>query len=73
MRMDTPQSRPGGAPPGGQRWYFCVRHQTVEDENGTCPGKDRLGPYPTREAAEHALDTVRERNQEWDAAEGEGS
>jgi hypothetical protein len=69
--MDAQQSTPGGAASGSQRWYFCVRHQTVEDENGACPGKDRLGPYPTREAAEHALDTVRERNQEWDAADGD--
>jgi hypothetical protein len=38
---------------------------TVEPEAG-CPGKDRLGPYPTKEAAEHALDTVRRRNEEWE-------
>jgi hypothetical protein len=52
-----------------QSWYFCVKHQTVEGEDGACPGKDRLGPYPTREAAEHALDKVRERNEEWDAGD----
>jgi hypothetical protein len=51
-----------------QRWYFCVRHQTVEPEDG-CPAKDRLGPYATREEAAHALDKVRERNEEWDAAD----
>jgi hypothetical protein len=54
-----------------QSWYFCVKHQTVEGEDG-CPAKDRLGPYPTREAAEHALDKVHERNEEWDAANGDG-
>jgi hypothetical protein len=52
-----------------QSWYFCVKHQTVEGDDG-CPAKDRLGPYPTREAAEHAIDKVQERNQEWDAADG---
>lgn len=52
-----------------QRWYFCTRHQTVEPEDGPCPGKDRLGPYATREEAEHALETVRRRNEEWDAAD----
>jgi len=52
-----------------QRWYFCVTHQTVEPEDGPCPGKDRLGPYATWEEAEHALDTVRRRNEEWDAGE----
>ena len=70
--MNTQQSPSGGAAPGSRRWYFCVRHQTVEGDDGGCPGKDRLGPYPTREAAEHALDTVRERNREWDAADGNG-
>jgi hypothetical protein len=48
-----------------QQWWYCVRHQTVEQGAG-CPAKDRLGPYPTRQDAEHALDKVRERNQEWD-------
>ena len=52
-----------------QRWYFCTRHQTVEPEDGVCPGKDRLGPYATREEAEHALETVHRRNEEWDAAD----
>jgi hypothetical protein len=51
---------------GEQQWWYCLKHNTVESEP-TCPGKDRLGPYPTTEAAEHALDTVRERNEEWDA------
>ena len=49
-----------------QHWWFCVKHQTVESDTG-CPAKDRLGPYPTREAAEHALETVQRRNEEWDA------
>jgi hypothetical protein len=54
-----------------QRWYFCTRHGTVETEDGGCPGKDRLGPYATREEAEHALETVQRRNEEWDAADGD--
>jgi hypothetical protein len=48
-----------------QSWWFCLKHQAVEHGAG-CPNKDRLGPYPTREAAEHALETVKERNAEWD-------
>ena len=32
-----------------------------------CPGKDLLGPYATREEAAHALEKVKERNEEWDA------
>ena len=49
-----------------QRWWYCLKHKTVEPEAG-CRAKDRLGPYPTREAAEAALETVRRRNAEWDA------
>jgi hypothetical protein len=49
-----------------QSWWYCLTHQNVERGPG-CPGKDRLGPYATREEAEHALDRVRERNEEWDA------
>jgi hypothetical protein len=49
-----------------RRWWFCLKHMTVEPDAG-CPGKDRLGPYPTREAAASALETVRRRNEEWDA------
>jgi hypothetical protein len=49
-----------------QSWWYCLKHGNVEQGPG-CPGKDRLGPYATREEAEHALDRVRERNQEWDA------
>jgi len=49
-----------------QQWWFCLKHRTVEHGAG-CPGKDRLGPYPTEDAAAHALETVHRRNEEWDA------
>lgn len=51
---------------GSKDWWFCLKHHAVEHGAG-CPGKDRLGPYATREEAEHALETVRRRNEEWDA------
>ena len=38
-----------------------------------CPGKDLLGPYPTREEAERALEKVRERNREYDDARAAGN
>ncbi len=47
------------------RWWYCLRHMTVEPDDG-CPAKDRLGPYATREEAADALETVRRRNEEWD-------
>jgi hypothetical protein len=49
-----------------QRWWYCLKHHAVEPEDG-CAGKHRLGPYPTPEAAANALETVRRRNEEWDA------
>ncbi len=51
-------------------WWYCLTHNTVEHGAG-CPGKDRLGPYATKEEAENALELVRERNQEWDEADDE--
>ncbi len=50
-----------------KRWWFSLKTHTVEDDDGPTPGKDRLGPFPTREAAEHALETVQRRNEEWEA------
>jgi hypothetical protein len=46
-------------------WFFCLRHHTVEPREG-CKAADRLGPYPSRAEAEHALDKVAERNETWD-------
>ena len=54
-----------------QHWWFCLKHMAVEPDEG-CPGKDRLGPYPTREAAANALETARRRNEEWDAQDEGG-
>ncbi len=52
-----------------QQWWFCLRHNTVEQGAG-CPGKDRLGPYASREEAARVLETVQRRNEKWDAADG---
>jgi hypothetical protein len=49
-----------------EQWWYCLRHNTVEDHNTACAGKDLLGPYATREEAANALERVRERNKEWD-------
>lgn len=48
-----------------EEWYYCVVHERVEPKFG-CKMTNRLGPYPTREEAERALDKVGERNVEWD-------
>ena len=50
-----------------QRWWYSLTRHTVEDDDGPTPGKDRLGPFPTPEAAAAALETVQRRNEEWDS------
>ena len=45
-------------------WYYCLKHRKVE-EGPECPAKDRFGPYSTRGEAEHAMETARERNLQW--------
>jgi hypothetical protein len=50
-----------------KRWWYCLKHHRVEDDSTDCAGKDLLGPYPTREEAARALETVQRRNEEWDA------
>jgi hypothetical protein len=50
-----------------QRWWFCLKHMRPEPDDTACPGKDLLGPYPSQEAASHALEKVAERNEAWDA------
>jgi hypothetical protein len=53
---------------GDKDFWYCLKHRAVEHGPG-CRAKDRLGPYSSREEAEHALETVRRRNEEWDAAD----
>jgi hypothetical protein len=43
-------------------WFFCLKHHTVEDRDG-CAERHRLGPYATREEAEHAVQSVAEREE----------
>jgi hypothetical protein len=45
-------------------WYYCLAHGRVE-EGTECRAADRFGPYATREEAAHAMETAREREEEW--------
>lgn len=51
---------------GGGYWW-CLRHHRVETDANMCPAGRQLGPFPSAAEAQHALDRVRERNDEWDA------
>jgi hypothetical protein len=50
-----------------KRWWYSLTRNTVEDDDGPTPGKDRLGPFSTPEEAARALETVQRRNKEWDS------
>ena len=50
-------------------WFYCLKHNTVEDRDGGAE-RHRLGPYATREAAEHALQPVAEREGRLTAEDG---
>jgi hypothetical protein len=57
-----PSDRTEEAALAGGPWFFCLKHHTVEARDG-CAERHRLGPYETREEAEHALQSVAEREQ----------
>ncbi len=46
-------------------WWFCLKDNRVEQGPG-CAGKDRMGPYATREDAENWQEIAKRRNEEWD-------
>jgi len=47
-------------------WYYCLEHHQVEPEHG-CANSERMGPYPDKESAEHALELAAQRTAELDA------
>ncbi len=49
-------------------YYFNLETRRVE-EGRVSEGMNRMGPYPTREAAERAFARARERNEEWEEAD----
>jgi hypothetical protein len=51
-------------------WFFCLTHHPVEPRDG-CAERHRLGPYETREQAEHALQSVHEREERLTAEDRE--
>lgn len=52
------------------QWYYDTK--TGEVSQGKQEGfENRMGPYPTREAAADAIATAKERNKAWDAADEE--
>ena len=56
-----PRSQRGGRHGRGP-WFFCLKHHTVEPGTAA-PSATGSGPYETREEAEHALQSVAEREE----------
>ena len=56
---------------GKKKFYYNTSTGQVE-EGRRSSWTHLMGPYPTREAAEQALEIARARTQEWDAAEQQG-
>ncbi len=48
-----------------QYWYNTATGE-VEESAARSSWSHRMGPYPTREAAENALETAQQRNESWD-------
>lgn len=48
------------------KYYFCLKHHTVEGEDG-CKAADRMGPYDTSEQASRALESAAERTAAWES------
>ena len=53
---------------GGTRYWYNPTTGEVE-EGMESPWNERMGPYPTREAAQEALETARRRAEAWDEAD----
>ncbi|HQZ85667.1 MAG: hypothetical protein QG671_1847 [Actinomycetota bacterium] len=49
------------------KWYVNLLTKQVTQS----PGQDRLGPYKTKEEAEHAFALAKERNSQWQADDDE--
>ena len=56
------------APPGHGSYWWCLTHERVEPYEG-CANSVRLGPYPTADDAQHAIEKAHERTREWDQDE----
>jgi hypothetical protein len=59
--------------PMSASWYWCMRHGRAEEAGDACPPEDRMGPYESRDAAEHWKERVQARNEQWDREDREWS
>jgi hypothetical protein len=48
-----------------EQWYWCLRHRRPEQGPG-CPPEERMGPYPSQEAARNWREKADQRTRAWD-------
>ncbi|MGF0117137.1 SPOR domain-containing protein [Promicromonospora sp. Marseille-Q5078] len=53
-----------------QYWYN-TKTGKVEESRDRSSWSHRMGPYPSREAAERALDSAARRNEDWDGEDAD--
>ncbi|WP_166848560.1 SPOR domain-containing protein [Isoptericola sp. BMS4] len=51
---------------GAVQYWYNTKTGEVEESRDRSSWTHRMGPYPTRDAAQHALDTARRRNDTWE-------
>ncbi len=54
------------------QWWFNLKTHAVESDSDRGKAADRLGPYGSREEAEHAMERVAQRNEQADSADDWG-
>lgn len=47
------------------QWYWCLTHNTVE-QGEVCRAANRMGPYPTKEAARNWKTSHEDRQETWE-------
>lgn len=48
-----------------EQFYWCMDHARVETHADRCKADNRMGPYPTRQAAQNWREKVEDRNDAW--------
>jgi hypothetical protein len=59
--------RRGHAARMAETWFWCLQHGRAERSSEGCAAVQRLGPYPSREAAEAYAEKAAARTEAWDA------
>ena len=48
-----------------EKWYWCQEHERAEPRGEACARDRRLGPYPSKQAAENWRELHEQREEHW--------